>query len=158
MKFLGETYIKVYVLRIIFMIFWIIFLIFFHFFADFSKKNPVFLKSMTKIAPFPQPNFAIWFRFWAIFHQPWTPWPWWKIPKSVLVCSRWPVETVLSKFSKNLPLGNFMFLLNIIVVFHWNASQMNRNNQIKVRTHFLCLKPKFSAIIFQFWYVFGRRG
>ena len=78
------------------------FLIFFIFLRIFQKKNPVFLKSMTKIAPLPQPIFAIWFRFLAIFHQPWTPWAWWKIAKSVLFCSRWPVEAVLSKFSKNL--------------------------------------------------------
>ena len=142
MIFLGETYIKVYVLRIIFMIF--------IFFRIFQKKNPVFLKSMTKIAPFPQPNFAIWFRFLAIFQQHWTPWGCWKIAKSVLVCSRWPVETVLSKFSKNLPLGNFMFLLNIIVDMHRNTSEMNKNNLIWVRTHFGYFDPRFGAIILLF--------
>ena len=54
MIFLGETYIKVYVLRIIFMIFKIFFLIFFNFLWIFEKKYPIFLKSMTKIAPFTQ--------------------------------------------------------------------------------------------------------
>ena len=101
---------------------------------------------MTKIAPLPQPIFAIWFRFLAIFHQPWTPWPWWKIAKSVLVCSRWPVEAVLSKFSKNLPLGNFMFLLNFIVDMHRNTSEMNKNNLIWVRTHFKYFDPRFGGI------------
>ena len=44
MIFLGETYIKVYVLRIIFMIFKIIFFNFFQFFTDFSNKISHFLK------------------------------------------------------------------------------------------------------------------
>ena len=97
-----KTYIKAYILWVIFMIFKIFFLIFFHFLRIFEKKYPIFLKSMIKIAPFPQPNFAKWLWFLTIFHQPWTPGPWWKIAKSVIFCSSWPVEAVLSKFSKNL--------------------------------------------------------
>jgi len=50
--FVFKTYIKEYVLGLIFMIFKIIFLIFFNFLRIFEKKYPIFLKSMTKIAPF----------------------------------------------------------------------------------------------------------
>ena len=59
MIFVGETYIKVYVLKIIFMFFKIFFSIVLNFLRIFQKKYPIFLKSMTKIAPLPQPNFAI---------------------------------------------------------------------------------------------------
>ena len=52
------------------MVIFIFFKHFFYCFVFFEKKYPIFLKSMTKIAPFPQPNFAIWFHFLAIFQQP----------------------------------------------------------------------------------------
>ena len=74
----------------------------------------------------------------------------WKIAKTVIFCSSWPVETVLSKFSKNLPLGNFMFLLNIILDMHRNTSEMNKNNLIWVRTHFGYFDPRFGVIILLF--------
>ena len=60
-----------------------IFLKLFCIFYDFLKKKyPIFLKSMTKIAPLPQPNFATWFWFLAIFHQPLVCLLWWKIVKT----------------------------------------------------------------------------
>ena len=126
--FVFKTYIKEYVLGLIFMIFKIIFLIFFNFLRIFEKKYPIFLKSMTKIAPFPQPNFSIWLRFLTIFHQPWTPGPWWKIAKSVIFCSSWPVETVLSKFSKNLFFDKLEFSLNIAVLMHPNGPKCLKND------------------------------
>ena len=57
---------------------------------------------------------------------------------------------MLSKFSKNLPFGNFMFLLNIIVDMHRNTSEMNKNNLIWVRTHFGYFDPRFGVIILLF--------
>ena len=68
----------------------------------------------------------------------------------MLFCSSRPVEAVLSKFSKNLPLGNFMFLLNIIVDMHRNTSEMNKNNLIRVGTHFRYFDPRFGVIILLF--------
>ena len=53
-----KTYIKAYILWVIFMIFKIFFLLFFHFLRIFEKKYPIFLKSMTKILPFPQANWS----------------------------------------------------------------------------------------------------
>ena len=126
--FFFKTYIKEYVLGLIFMIVKIIFLIFFNFLRIFEKKYPIFLKSMTKIAPLPQPNFSIWLRFLTIFHQPWTPGPWWKIAKSVIFCSSWPVETVLSKFSKNLFFDKLEFSLNIAVLMHPNGPKCLKND------------------------------
>ena len=56
---------------------------------------------MTKIAPFPQPNFSIWLWFLTIFRVSVPPVTSRKIAKRVIFCSSWPVEAVLSKFSKN---------------------------------------------------------
>ena len=67
------------------------------------------------------------------------------------------MEAVLSKFSKNLPLDNFMFLLNIIVDMHRKTSEMNKNNLIWVRTHFGYFDPRFGVIILLFLHVFGHR-
>ena len=100
--FFFKTYIKAYILWVIFMIFKIFFLLFFHFLRIFEKKYPIFLKSMTKIAPLQQPNFAIWLRFLTIFREDWPHESSRKIAKSVIFCSSWPVEAVLSKFSENL--------------------------------------------------------
>ena len=94
-----KTYIKAYILWVIFMIFKIFFLFFSIFYGFLRKKYPIFLKSMTKIAPFPQPNFAIWLWFLTIFRVSVPPVTSRKIAKSVIFCSSWPVQTVLSKFS-----------------------------------------------------------
>ena len=53
-----KTYMKAYILWVILMIFKIFFFHFFHFLRIFEKKYPIFLKSMTKIAPFPQANWS----------------------------------------------------------------------------------------------------
>ena len=95
MRLLIFWYIEVYVLRYIFMIFKIIFLAVFHFLRIFEEKNRIFLKSMTKIAPFPQPNFAKWLRFLTIFWKSWPPGTSRKIAESMKYCFRWSVETVL---------------------------------------------------------------
>ena len=47
----------------------------------FVCPRPKSLK-MTKIAPFPQPNFAKWLWFLTIFHKPWVCWCLWKIAKN----------------------------------------------------------------------------
>jgi len=121
--FFFKTYIKAYILWVIFMIFKIFFLIFFHFLRIFEKKYPIFLKSMTKIAPLPQPNFAIWLRFLTIFRVSVPPVTSRKIAKSVIFCSSWPVEAVLSKFSENLRFRQQWFSLNISVVMHPNGPE-----------------------------------
>ena len=51
---------------------------------------------------------------------------------------------------QNLPSGNFMFLLNIIVDMHRNTSEMNKNHLIWVRTHFGYFDPRFGVIIWLF--------
>ena len=93
------------------------------FYGFLKKKYPIFLKSMTKIAPFPQPNFAIWLRFLTIFQEDWPHESSWKIAKSVIFCSSWPVEAVLSKFSENLRFRQQWFSLNISVVMHPNGPE-----------------------------------
>ena len=51
---------------------------------------------------------------------------------------------------QNLQLGNFMFLLNIIVYMHRNTSEMNKNHLIWVRIHFGYFDPRFGVIILLF--------
>ena len=60
----------------------------------FGCPRPKSLK-MTKIAPFPQPNFAKWLWFLAIFQHSLVYLLCWKIAKNHFFCSRWPVEMVL---------------------------------------------------------------
>ena len=79
---------------------------------------------MTKIAPFPQPNFSIWLWFLTIFRVSVPPVISRKIAKRVIFCSSWPVETVLSKFSKNLQLlilGQQYTLSNSIKCSFWHC-------------------------------------
>ena len=110
MIFLGETYIKVYVLRIIFMIF--------HFFADFSKKLSRFLKkydqNSTIYTGHPEPKNII-FRIFprtklVVIHG--------KIAKNQSHLAKFGCVNGAISIFQNLPSGNFMFLLNIIVDMH----------------------------------------
>ena len=59
----------------------------------------------------------------AIFHNDSCGQSLWKIAKTVIFCSSWPVETVLSKFSENLRFRQQWFSLNISVVMHPNGPE-----------------------------------
>ena len=64
----------------------------------------------------------------AIFHNDSCGQSLWKIEKTVIFCSSWPVETVLSKFSENLFFDKLEFSLNIAVLMHPNGPKCLKND------------------------------
>ena len=96
----------------------------------FEKNISIFWKNYTFFYSFPQPNFAIWLCFLAIFQRPQTYWGLWKIAKTPKNCTGWPVEMSNWKITSNLVFVEMGFSLNNTVEMHSNGSKCLRNEQI----------------------------
>ena len=99
---------------------------FLYFLQFFEKYIWIFWKNYPVFSKFPQPNFAIWLCFLAIFHTPWTSQGVWKIAKPPKNCIRWPLETLNRKMTSYLVFDEMGFSLHNTVIMPANGPKCLR--------------------------------